>query len=39
MAEIPIVDELDNVLYYKERNEITLEEIYRVSACWIMNPQ
>lgn len=37
MAQIPIVDQDDKVLYYKERSEVTLDEIYRVSACWVTN--
>ena len=37
MALIPIVDQDDNVLYQKERAEISLDEIYRVSACWVTN--
>jgi len=39
MAKIPIVDENDEVLYQKERDEISPDEIYRVSACWIVNSQ
>lgn len=39
MAKIPVVDMNDNVLYYKERSDVSLDEIYRVSACWIMNSQ
>ena len=37
MVKIPIVDESDNILYLKERGDISLKEIYRVSACWILN--
>jgi isopentenyldiphosphate isomerase len=33
--KIPVVDENDSVLKYKERNEVKREEIYRVSALWI----
>ncbi len=39
MAEIPIVDTEDKVLYYEERGNISMDEIYRVSACWITNLQ
>jgi isopentenyl-diphosphate Delta-isomerase len=35
--QIPIVDENDNILYYKERADVKREEIYRVSALWIEN--
>ncbi|MFA6073018.1 MAG: NUDIX domain-containing protein [Candidatus Woesearchaeota archaeon] len=35
--QIPIVNEKDELLYYKERSMVTLDEIYRVSALWIEN--
>ncbi|MGV8162191.1 MAG: NUDIX hydrolase [Candidatus Nanoarchaeia archaeon] len=34
---IPIVDEEDIVLYYKDRKEVVKEEIYRVSGLTIEN--
>lgn len=34
---ITIVDENDNVIDAKERNELLLSDIYRVSALWIFN--
>ena len=33
--KIPVVDENDSVLEFKERDEVKREEIYRVSALWI----
>lgn len=35
--KIPIVDENDNVIGYKNRQEILPTDIYRVSALWITN--
>jgi isopentenyl-diphosphate Delta-isomerase len=32
---IPIVNEQDEIIGYKERSEIKKEDIYRVSALWI----
>ena len=32
---IPIVDLNDEIIGYKARKDITTEDIYRVSACWI----
>jgi isopentenyldiphosphate isomerase len=38
MAEIiPIVNNNDKIIRYKERSEIKKEDIYRVSALWITN--
>jgi len=37
MDRIVIVDEQDNVLGEKKREEITSSDIYRVSALWITN--
>lgn len=34
---IPIVDEEDNIIDYKERKKLDLKDIYRVSALWIEN--
>ncbi len=34
---IPIVNEQDKIIAYKNRNEIQKEDIYRVSALWITN--
>lgn len=35
--KIPIVNEQDEILYYKERSEITKDEIFRISICWVLN--
>lgn len=35
--KIAIVDEQDNVIGYKNREDLGQEEIYRVSALWITN--
>ncbi|MBD3304476.1 NUDIX domain-containing protein [Candidatus Woesearchaeota archaeon] len=38
MGKLPIVDENDNLVEYKERDKINYQEdIYRVSALWIVN--
>jgi len=37
MVLIPIVDEKDKIIGYKDRKEIQKEDIYRVSALWITN--
>lgn len=38
MVKLPIVDENDNLIEYKEREKINYQEdIYRVSALWIVN--
>ena len=38
MSEIiPIVDENDKVIDYRQREELSREEIYRISALWIIN--
>ena len=37
MVKIPVVDENDEVIMYKERDEIQPEDIYRVSSLWVMN--
>ena len=34
---IPIVDENDNIVGYKDRGLVNQEDIYRVSALWITN--
>jgi isopentenyldiphosphate isomerase len=34
---IPIVNEHDEIIGYKERNDITKEDIYRVSTLLVMN--
>lgn len=36
---IPIVTINDTIIWYKIRDEITVEDIYRVSACWIVDSQ
>lgn len=35
--KIPIVDENDNVIGYKNREEILPTDIYRVTALWVTN--
>lgn len=37
MAKIPVVDESDNIICYKERDEVEEGDIYRVSSLWITN--
>ncbi len=37
--QIPIVDENDKLICYKERRQVKKEEIYRVSALWITNKE
>lgn len=37
MALIPVVNEQDEIIGYKERSEIQEEDIYRVAALWITN--
>lgn len=37
--KIIIVDEEDNIIGYKDRETVTSEDIYRVSALWITNSQ
>lgn len=34
---VPVVDEQDNIITYKFRDEVADDEIYRVSALWITN--
>jgi isopentenyldiphosphate isomerase len=34
---MPVVNENDEIIGYKNRDEIQLEDIYRVSALWITN--
>lgn len=38
-SKIIIVDENDNVIGFKDRDEVKREDIYRVSALWITNSQ
>jgi len=35
--QIPIVDEQDNIISYKNREQLAPGDIYRVAALWIMN--
>lgn len=35
--KIPVVNEQDEIIWYKERNEIEQEDIYRVSCLWVVN--
>ncbi|MDP2815354.1 MAG: NUDIX domain-containing protein [Rectinemataceae bacterium] len=37
MSRIPIVDENDVEISFKERSEVELGDIYRVSALWLTN--
>ena len=37
--QIPIVDHNDQILAYKERQEIQKADIYRVSSLFVMNEQ
>ena len=37
MSLIPVVNEQDEVIEYKERSEIQIEDIYRVASLWVMN--
>lgn len=37
MSRIPIVDENDIEIGFKERSEVELSDIYRVSALWLTN--
>lgn len=34
---IPIVNMQDEIIWYKDRGEITPDDVYRVSSCWIKN--
>lgn len=36
-SKITIVDENDNIIAHKERENLNAEDIYRVSALWITN--
>jgi isopentenyldiphosphate isomerase len=37
MAQIPVVNEKDKIICYKDRKDIKQEDIYRVSALWVTN--
>ncbi len=37
--KIPIVNEQDEVINYKDRNKITKDDIYRVAGLWVTNNQ
>jgi isopentenyl-diphosphate delta-isomerase len=37
MSRIPVVDENDELIGYKERSDRSPEDIYRVSALWLTN--
>lgn len=39
MSLIPIVDNDDNIITYKERAHLEATDIYRVSALWVTNSQ
>ena len=39
MSKIPIVDNDDVVVGYKDRKDVLPEDIYRVSALWIKNSE
>jgi hypothetical protein len=34
---IPIVNDNDEIIGYKERKEIQTEDIYRISSLWVVN--
>jgi isopentenyl-diphosphate delta-isomerase len=36
---IPIVDKNDEIITYKERNEILHEDIYRIASLWVENEE
>lgn len=36
---IPVVNHNDDIIWYKARKDITHEDIYRVSACWIKDKE
>lgn len=36
---IPIVDLSDNIIWYKERTDITTDDIYRVSVCRVVDAE
>lgn len=37
MTKVPVVNENDELIGYKEREELALTDIYRVSALWLVN--
>ncbi|MDR0282462.1 MAG: NUDIX domain-containing protein [Candidatus Peribacteria bacterium] len=37
MTLIPVVNEQDEIITHKERNELLQEDIYRIASLWIMN--
>ncbi len=37
--KIPIVDENDNIIKYRDRNNRDVDSIYRVSALWIVDTE
>jgi len=39
MPKIPVVNENDDLLEYKERESLDQKDIYRVSALWLTNSQ
>ncbi len=39
MSKIPVVNENDELIEYKEREDLNIADIYRVSALWITNSQ
>lgn len=39
MSRVPIVNEQDELIGYKDRESLENKEIYRVSALWITNSQ
>jgi len=39
MSKIPVVNENDELIEYKEREDLVVSDIYRVSALWITNSQ
>jgi isopentenyl-diphosphate Delta-isomerase len=37
MAKVPVVNENDELIEYRERESLALEDIYRATALWITN--
>lgn len=36
---IPVVDTNDEIIWYKNRKDITVDDVYRVSSLWIENSE
>ena len=37
MSLIPVVNEQDEIIGYKQRNEILVDDIYRIASLWVIN--